>query len=206
MVPEEGGRPPEPRPARPLPLGVFVAGYPRELISSGSGAALAAGLGSSALPCVPLILANRSAILARSSPMHEVPEEGLARLSLAPRDVRRGVPQGAHFVREWGGPSRASAFAAGLGSSALPSVALILANRSAFLARSHSMRECRRRGRPPEPRPARPSAFAAGLGADALPPSPRLRRASPCVALFLLFVGAPRPFDPLLSTKAIKKG
>ena len=40
------------------------------------------------------------------------------------------------------------------------------------------------------------AAFAAGLGADGLP----------CVALFLLFVGAPRPFDPLLSTKAMKKG
>ncbi|HBG73252.1 MAG TPA: hypothetical protein DDX05_06480, partial [Deltaproteobacteria bacterium] len=37
-------------------------------------------------------------------------------------------------------------------------------------------------------RPTMASAFAAGLGADALP----------CVALFLLLVGAPRPFDPLL--------
>ena len=26
------------------------------------------------------------------------------------------------------------------------------------------------------------------------------------VALFLLFVGAPRPFDPLVSTKAMEKG
>jgi len=45
-------------------------------------------------------------------------------------------------------------------------------------------------------RPTMASALAAGLGADALP----------CVALFLLFVGAPSPFDPLLSTKAIEKG
>ncbi len=40
------------------------------------------------------------------------------------------------------------------------------------------------------------AAFAAGLRADALP----------CVALFLLFVGAPRPFKSLLGTKAMKKG
>ena len=32
-----------------------------------------------------------------------VEEKGIARLSLAPRDVRCGVPQGAHFVRAWGG-------------------------------------------------------------------------------------------------------
>jgi hypothetical protein len=35
-----------------------------------------------------------------------VPEEGLARLSLAPRAIRCGVPQGAHFVREWGRPAK----------------------------------------------------------------------------------------------------
>jgi nucleotide-binding universal stress UspA family protein len=38
---------------------LFVAGYPRERISFGSGAAFAAGLGSSALPCVALFLATR---------------------------------------------------------------------------------------------------------------------------------------------------
>jgi hypothetical protein len=32
---------------------------------------------------------------------------GFDRLSLAPRDVRRGVPQGAYFVREWGAPQDA---------------------------------------------------------------------------------------------------
>ncbi len=32
-----------------------------------------------------------------------VEEKGIARLSLAPRDVRCGVPQGAHFIREWDG-------------------------------------------------------------------------------------------------------
>jgi len=35
---------------------------------------------------------------------HMVLEEGLARLSLAPRAVRCGVPQGAQFIREWGDP------------------------------------------------------------------------------------------------------
>jgi hypothetical protein len=45
-----------------------------------------------------------------------VPEEGVARLSLR--------------------PTKAPAFAAGLGSSALPCVALFLATRSAILARS----------------------------------------------------------------------
>jgi hypothetical protein len=55
-----------------------------------------------------------------------VPEEGLARLSLAPRAVRCGVPQGAQFIREWGRPSMAAAFAAGLGADALPCVALFL--------------------------------------------------------------------------------
>ena len=33
-----------------------------------------------------------------------VPEEGVARLSLAPRAVRCGVPQGVQFVGEWGAP------------------------------------------------------------------------------------------------------
>ena len=32
---------------------------------------------------------------------------GVARLSLAPRDVRRGVPQGAKSFREWGRPTMA---------------------------------------------------------------------------------------------------
>ena len=32
------------------------------------------------------------------------PEEGVARLSLAPRAVRCGVPQGAQFIRGWGDP------------------------------------------------------------------------------------------------------
>jgi len=54
-----------------------------------------------------------------------VPKEGVARLSLAPRAVRCGVPQGAQFNREWGRPAMAADFAAGLGSSALPCVAPI---------------------------------------------------------------------------------
>ena len=89
--------------------------------------------------------------------------QGIARLKLAPRAVRCGVPQGAQFIREWGGhtpvqfhwianakkrgavqgiarlslrPSRAPAIAAGLGASALPCVVLFLATRSALLARS----------------------------------------------------------------------
>jgi len=33
-----------------------------------------------------------------------VPEERVARLSLAPRAVRCGVPQGVQFVGEWGAP------------------------------------------------------------------------------------------------------
>ena len=33
-----------------------------------------------------------------------VPEEGVARLSLAPRAVRCGVPQGVYCFREWGVP------------------------------------------------------------------------------------------------------
>ena len=32
-----------------------------------------------------------------------VPEKGVARLSLAPRAVRCGVPQGVYCFREWGG-------------------------------------------------------------------------------------------------------
>jgi hypothetical protein len=69
---------------------MYVAGYPRERISFGSGAAhpgecrrgdltdgapaihafaFPAGLGAFALPCVALILAIRSALLARSNPL-----------------------------------------------------------------------------------------------------------------------------------------
>jgi len=52
-----------------------------------------------------------------------VPKGGFARLSLAPRAIRCGVPQGAHLVREWGRPSMAPAIAAGFGTFALPCVA-----------------------------------------------------------------------------------
>ena len=56
------------RPSMAMPLRTHIAGYPRERMMYGSGAALAAGLGSSALPSVALFLATRSAILARSTP------------------------------------------------------------------------------------------------------------------------------------------
>ena len=38
-----------------LPLGVFVAGYPKERISSGSGAAFAAGLATRSVPLMPIM-------------------------------------------------------------------------------------------------------------------------------------------------------
>src|SRR3990170_3320594 len=69
-----------------------------------------------------------------------VPKGGFARLSLAPRAVRCGVPQGAQFIREWGGPSMAPASAAGFGPDALPCVALFLPDRSAPQARSNPPR------------------------------------------------------------------
>ena len=89
--------------------------------------------------------------------------QGIARLRLAPRAVRCGVPQGAQFIRERGGdtpvqfrwvanpkkrgavqgidrlslrPTKASALAAGLGAAGLPCVALFLPDRSAPQSRS----------------------------------------------------------------------
>jgi hypothetical protein len=40
---------------------------------------------------------------------------GVDRLSLAPRAIRCGVPQGAQYIREWGRPFRASAWRRGKG-------------------------------------------------------------------------------------------
>ena len=51
-----------------LPLRTYIAGYPRERNSFGSGAAFEAGLGAVGLPCVALFLPNRSAPQARSNP------------------------------------------------------------------------------------------------------------------------------------------
>ena len=59
-------------------------------------------------------------------------------MRLAPWDVRCGVPQGAQFIREWGRPARAPAFAAGLGTAGLPCVALFLAFREVPLTPKQS--------------------------------------------------------------------
>ena len=61
---------------------------------------------------------------------------GVARLSLAPRAVHCGVPQGAQYIREWGRPARAMAIAARRRASGLPCVALFFTIRSAPFAGS----------------------------------------------------------------------
>jgi len=106
-----------------------------------------------------------------------VPEEGLVRLSLAPRaDLLRGTSRSAiHSGNEHRARTKK-----GQGNSLTLVTRLVPEEGLARLSL----------------RPSRATAFAAGLGADALP----------CVALFLLFVGAPRPFSPLLPHQEKQKG
>jgi len=74
--------------------------------------------------------------------------------ALPPRAVRCGVPQGAQFIREWGGPARAAAIAARRRAVALPCVVLFLANRSAPFAGStpHGLHQAQKGRSPLEPR------------------------------------------------------
>jgi hypothetical protein len=64
-----------------------------------------------------------------------VPKGGFARLSLAPRAIRCGVPQGAHFVREWGRPSMALPLRTHI--AGYPRERNSFGSRAAFAARSN---------------------------------------------------------------------